>query len=63
MYSNFEDMPRENVISIPFAEKIAPSFFAALLGVALLFAAGFAESDILHTAAHDSRHSVITPCH
>jgi len=33
------------------------------LGVSLLFAAGFAHSQVMHDAAHDTRHSVGFPCH
>jgi len=36
---------------------------AAVVGVVLLFIAGFAETGVLHNAAHDSRHSVVFPCH
>lgn len=35
----------------------------ALAGAALLFVAGFAPSEILHAAAHDTRHAVGFPCH
>mgnify|MGYP002788506508 CR=1 FL=1 len=35
----------------------------ALLGAALLFAAGFAQSATLHDAAHDVRHATGFPCH
>ncbi len=36
---------------------------AAVIGVSLLYAAGFAHSSILHNAAHDVRHSAAFPCH
>lgn len=35
----------------------------ALLGGALLFAAGHAQSATLHDAAHDVRHATGFPCH
>lgn len=35
----------------------------ALAGLALLWAVGFAEIDILHNVAHDTRHSNVFPCH
>lgn len=35
----------------------------ALLGVSLLFVAGFAHSQVMHDAAHDTRHAVGFPCH
>lgn len=36
---------------------------AMTLGVALIFASGFAQSQTLHDAAHDMRHSTGFPCH
>lgn len=43
--------------------KVMPVLLAASVGAALLFAAGFAETSVLHNAAHDSRHSAVFPCH
>jgi cobalt transporter subunit CbtB len=34
-----------------------------LLGLGLVWAAGFANAEALHNAAHDSRHSLVFPCH
>jgi cobalt transporter subunit CbtB len=36
---------------------------AILLGVVILYAAGFASAPLLHNAAHDARHSQGFPCH
>jgi cobalt transporter subunit CbtB len=36
---------------------------ATLVGAFLLFGAGFANSAAMHSAAHDSRHSIAFPCH
>ncbi len=36
---------------------------AALLGLGLVWLAGFAGADALHAAAHDTRHSTGFPCH
>ncbi|ASF46613.1 CbtB domain-containing protein [Methylovulum psychrotolerans] len=44
-------------------DKLASSVLTALLGLVLVYAAGFAESAILHNAAHDGRHSASFPCH
>jgi cobalt transporter subunit CbtB len=41
---------------------IAP-IAAAALGLFILFVAGLAQPNILHNAAHDSRHAVAFPCH
>jgi cobalt transporter subunit CbtB len=37
--------------------------FAAVVGLGLIFAAGFAEATVLHDAAHDQRHAIAFPCH
>ena len=34
-----------------------------LFGVFLIVGVGFAHADILHNAAHDSRHAFAFPCH
>lgn len=39
------------------------ALFAGLLGVLLLWVAGFAQPAFLHNAAHDSRHALSFPCH
>lgn len=44
-------------------DKILPGMLAAMLGLLLLYAAGFAETAALHNAAHDGRHSGGFPCH
>ena len=36
---------------------------AVLLGIALIAGSGFAGSEVLHNAAHDSRHANVFPCH
>jgi len=40
-----------------------PALLAMAAGVMLLFVVGFAGPEILHNAAHDSRHSLSFPCH
>ncbi|MFA6161952.1 MAG: CbtB domain-containing protein [Methylobacter sp.] len=44
-------------------DKILPAMLAGMLGLGLLYAAGFAETAQLHNAAHDGRHSASFPCH
>jgi cobalt transporter subunit CbtB len=44
-------------------DRILPAMMAGMLGLALLYAAGFAETAQLHNAAHDGRHSASFPCH
>jgi len=37
--------------------------FVALLGLSVLFIAGFASSATLHDSAHDTRHAIGFACH
>lgn len=48
-------------LSVP--ERTVIGLIASLLGVFMLFGVGFAHSDILHNAAHDTRHAITVPCH
>ena len=43
--------------------RLWPVFFAALLGLSIIYGVGLANSSALHNAAHDSRHSLAFPCH
>lgn len=36
---------------------------AAALGLTILWAVGFSPLEILHNTAHDTRHSLVFPCH
>lgn len=38
-------------------------FAAFLLGVVILYGAGFVQASAVHNAAHDMRHSQGFPCH
>ncbi len=42
---------------------LVPAIAALFLGVFVIFGAGFAGSETLHNAAHDSRHAFAFPCH
>ncbi|MCL5775620.1 CbtB-domain containing protein [Limibaculum sp. FT325] len=42
---------------------LAAIVVAMVMGAALVFTAGFANSALLHDAAHDSRHAISFPCH
>jgi cobalt transporter subunit CbtB len=50
-------LSRERLAALPAAAA------AALLGVFILYGVGFAHSDVLHEAAHDTRHIAAFPCH
>lgn len=43
--------------------RLAAATIAMLLGSFILIGVGFAQSDVIHNAAHDSRHSFAFPCH
>lgn len=43
--------------------SLLPIAFAALAGLMLLFASGYAQASVLHDAAHDQRHAMAFPCH
>lgn len=49
--------------SLDRAGVVSAALAALLFGVILLFGAGFAQSEALHNAAHDGRHSFAFPCH
>jgi len=42
---------------------VASAIFAMVLGLFLVFGAGLAQPDVLHNAAHDTRHAFAFPCH
>ncbi|MEO8242211.1 MAG: CbtB domain-containing protein [bacterium] len=45
------------------ASGVMSIVMVALIGATLVFFAGFANSSVLHDAAHDMRHSTGFPCH
>ncbi len=49
--------------SLSTQRRLAAGLTAALLGTFMLLGVGFAHSDILHNAAHDTRHAFTFPCH
>lgn len=50
-------------IQTSLSARLAAAAIAALLGSFILIGVGFAQSDVIHNAAHDSRHSFAFPCH
>jgi cobalt transporter subunit CbtB len=49
--------------SYPRLDTLKAAFVALMLGLGLVYAAGFASTEGLHDAAHDSRHALSFPCH
>ena len=45
------------------AERLTAGVLAMLLGLFLLLGAGFVQAEVIHNAAHDSRHALSFPCH
>ncbi|MCF6370178.1 CbtB domain-containing protein [Rhizobium halophilum] len=43
--------------------KIIPLSMTALLGLFVVGFVGFSHMEVVHNAAHDSRHSLAFPCH
>jgi cobalt transporter subunit CbtB len=53
-------------IATPYSRGVSRAVqiaLAALLGLAVIAGAGFAQIETLHNAAHDYRHSMGFPCH
>jgi cobalt transporter subunit CbtB len=49
--------------AIPRTNRAAPALAALIIGLALIFTAGFAWPSALHNATHDTRHALGLPCH
>lgn len=45
------------------APGVAAPLCAAALGLLLLYGAGFATTDVIHSGAHDARHGAGFACH
>lgn len=43
--------------------ELAGAMGALLLGAFMVFMVGFAGAEVLHEAAHNTRHSIAFPCH
>jgi cobalt transporter subunit CbtB len=40
-----------------------PALFAVLLGLFVVAVTGFSQIDVIHNAAHNTRHANAFPCH
>ncbi|WP_409144465.1 CbtB domain-containing protein [Pseudoxanthobacter sp. M-2] len=45
------------------SEALIAAAIAFAIGAFMVFGVGFAHSDALHNAAHDTRHTLAFPCH
>jgi len=49
--------------SATLSQRLVIAIGAGLLGLSLVYFAGFSHIDAVHNAAHDTRHSAAFPCH
>jgi len=54
---------RATGLEISQSNRIGVALFALAFGSFLLYFTAFSHSQILHNAAHDTRHAVTAPCH
>ena len=45
------------------SEALRAAVVALLVGLGLIFLTGFAYPEVIHNAAHDTRHGLSFPCH
>ncbi|MGE0579040.1 MAG: CbtB domain-containing protein [Reyranella sp.] len=45
------------------SETLRAAIVALFLGLGLVFLTGFAYPEVIHNAAHDTRHGLSFPCH
>ena len=45
------------------SQRLLVTFGSVLMGLSLVYFAGFSHLDLVHNAAHDTRHSSGFPCH
>ena len=50
-------------IATELSGRLGRAALLAVVGATLVFVTGFAQPNLLHNAAHDSRHAFATPCH
>jgi len=49
--------------SVALSSRVASAGLAIIFGILLVYGAGFAQPQVIHDAAHDSRHAFAFPCH
>lgn len=54
---------RSSSAAVGTQERLMAGLAAALLGTFMLIGVGFAQSQVIHDAAHDTRHAFTFPCH
>lgn len=61
--TGYRSIPMKTTTQTRADVSLLPIAFAALAGLMLLFASGYAQASVLHDAAHDQRHAMAFPCH
>ena len=59
----FNTEVKNSGLSLSMQQRAVAVVFAASLGLFMVWGVGFAQSQTLHDAAHDTRHSFTFPCH
>ena len=54
---------RHATASTTLGQRLVAAIGASILGVCLVYFAGFSHIEAVHNAAHDTRHSAAFPCH
>jgi len=54
---------RHATASTTLSQRLVAAIGASILGVCLVYFAGFSHIEAVHNAAHDTRHSAAFPCH
>lgn len=55
--------PRAESFATPSVSLRAQALLAMLLGIVIVGFVGFSHLDVVHNAAHDTRHANAFPCH
>lgn len=59
----FNTEVKNSSLSLTLQQRAVAVTLAASLGLFMVWGIGFAQSQTLHDAAHDTRHSFTFPCH
>ena len=57
------DISSDRSDEISSSARIGAALFAMLFGSFLLYSTVFSQSQLMHNAAHDTRHAITAPCH
>ncbi|MNC82306.1 putative cobalt transporter subunit (CbtB) [compost metagenome] len=52
-----------SVVTSTQTQRLVVAIGASILGICLVYFAGFSHIEAVHNAAHDTRHSAAFPCH